>query len=229
MYSVFLQSTYLSYRRGDTVSFHFLELIVGTRSRRRLSLDEWMDEWMMAQPISARAAYKVIISPPYLIIEPLNLSAMIRTGRVFLTSLLNTDRTQHAPPPSDSLLSSISILLCNFLLLLILLSDPSDCECRCSFRRNVTMSQRQVVHTDSLESPDPDHEAPKKAKSRRPASKTTFLVLSVTFDPPILIQILTFLDTAFRQQRLKAWQYETPPLSCPTASSFTNFHSTDLS
>ncbi|MCJ1261831.1 hypothetical protein MMC22_001699 [Lobaria immixta] len=44
------------------------------------------------------------------------------------------------------------------------------------------MSQRQVVHTDSLESPDPDHEAPKKAKSRRPA------------------------NTAFRQQRLKAWQ-----------------------
>ncbi|MCJ1467782.1 hypothetical protein MMC07_006407 [Pseudocyphellaria aurata] len=44
------------------------------------------------------------------------------------------------------------------------------------------MSQRQPVHSDSMESPDPDHEAPKKAKSRRPA------------------------NTAFRQQRLKAWQ-----------------------
>ncbi|KAL8984017.1 MAG: hypothetical protein Q9205_001895 [Flavoplaca limonia] len=44
------------------------------------------------------------------------------------------------------------------------------------------MSQTQVTHTESLDGHDPDHDVQKKAKSRRPA------------------------NTAFRQQRLKAWQ-----------------------
>ncbi|KAA6409674.1 MAG: LEM3 CDC50 family [Lasallia pustulata] len=44
------------------------------------------------------------------------------------------------------------------------------------------MSQTQAVHTDSINSQDPNNEGEKKAKSRRPA------------------------NTAFRQQRLKAWQ-----------------------
>ncbi|KAL8996657.1 MAG: hypothetical protein Q9169_003881 [Polycauliona sp. 2 TL-2023] len=44
------------------------------------------------------------------------------------------------------------------------------------------MSQTQATHTESLDGNDPDHDVQKKAKSRRPA------------------------NTAFRQQRLKAWQ-----------------------
>ncbi|KAL8948465.1 MAG: hypothetical protein Q9222_005353 [Ikaeria aurantiellina] len=44
------------------------------------------------------------------------------------------------------------------------------------------MSQTQVTHTESLDGHDPDPDVSKKAKSRRPA------------------------NTAFRQQRLKAWQ-----------------------
>ncbi|KAL9042349.1 MAG: hypothetical protein Q9180_000660 [Flavoplaca navasiana] len=44
------------------------------------------------------------------------------------------------------------------------------------------MSQTQATHTESLDGHDPDHDIQKKAKSRRPA------------------------NTAFRQQRLKAWQ-----------------------
>ncbi|KAL8912184.1 MAG: hypothetical protein Q9171_002746 [Xanthocarpia ochracea] len=44
------------------------------------------------------------------------------------------------------------------------------------------MSQTQATHTESLDGHDPDHDVQKKAKSRRPA------------------------NTAFRQQRLKAWQ-----------------------
>merc|ERR1712169_163124 len=44
------------------------------------------------------------------------------------------------------------------------------------------MSQTNVVHTDSIHGEDPHNEPPKKQKNRRPA------------------------NTAFRQQRLKAWQ-----------------------
>ncbi|KAK5558041.1 alkylphosphocholine resistance protein lem3 [Exophiala xenobiotica] len=44
------------------------------------------------------------------------------------------------------------------------------------------MSQTNVVHTDSIHEEDPHNEPPKKQKNRRPA------------------------NTAFRQQRLKAWQ-----------------------
>jgi len=44
------------------------------------------------------------------------------------------------------------------------------------------MSQTQATHTDSISSQDPNHEPEKKVKNRRPA------------------------NTAFRQQRLKAWQ-----------------------
>ncbi|CAF9912254.1 MAG: hypothetical protein ALECFALPRED_008015 [Alectoria fallacina] len=56
------------------------------------------------------------------------------------------------------------------------------------------MSQTQT-HTDSVDGQDHD-DVQKKAKSRRPASKLN------TFTPPKDCRI----DTAFRQQRLKAWQ-----------------------
>lgn len=140
-------------------------------------------------------------SPLYPIIEQLHFATMIRTGHLYI-DLYGENQHDSCQPDHNHICTQLSILsTLRFLLLpliLILLSISSECKQRCPLlRRKSIMSQRQPAHSDSMESPDPEHEAPKKAKSRRPASKTTL---------SILIQILTLPDTAFRQQRLKAWQ-----------------------
>ena len=65
------------------------------------------------------------------------------------------------------------------------------------------MSQTQATHTESLDGNEPDTDVQKKAKNRRPASKPYRIAhLQVEVDCADSKKP----DTAFRQQRLKAWQ-----------------------
>lgn len=64
------------------------------------------------------------------------------------------------------------------------------------------MSRTDIAHTDSIETEDVQKDQEKKQKSRRPASKQLTLCCWVPELTP-----RRFADTAFRQQRLKAWQY----------------------
>jgi hypothetical protein len=61
----------------------------------------------------------------------------------------------------------------------------------------ISMSQAEGTRSESIDEPRADDD--KKVKSRRPASKSSPLDF-----PSSLLK--SGLDTAFRQQRLKAWQ-----------------------
>lgn len=118
---------------------------------------------------------------------------MIRTGRLYIDlygeNQHDSRQPHHICTVSYTLLSFLSALRFLLLPLILILSISSECKQWCHFlRRKSIMSQRPPAHSDSMESPDPEHEAPKKAKSRRPASKTT-LPLPLRHIRP------TYLDT----------------------------------
>lgn len=73
------------------------------------------------------------------------------------------------------------------------------------------MSRTDVDHTEPFNDQNPNEEpdGDKKPKSRRPASESIFklrLCLLSLFHIDIEDSQNSYLDTAFRQQRLKAWQ-----------------------
>lgn len=73
------------------------------------------------------------------------------------------------------------------------------------------MSQTQADQTESIEPREVDQDGPKKVKSRRPASMSTPLLLTLRWSRTIADDRGWSIDTAFRQQRLKAWQYIPSP------------------
>jgi hypothetical protein len=62
---------------------------------------------------------------------------------------------------------------------------------------------QQVERPDSISSQDPHQQTGKKTKSRKPASER----YNVKADEDRIDDTNSYADTAFRQQRLKAWQY----------------------
>lgn len=113
-------------------------------------------------------------------------------------------------PAKSILLFSVLVFL-PFLLLLILLSIPSNANPNsCA----LLPEQNQQCRKDSPCIPIPWKARIPIMKLRRKQRagglqvRPRFIILAlfVTFHLPISIRLLTLLDTAFRQQRLKAWQ-----------------------